>query len=72
MHSDIVSPMTCHSLLGGKYFVIFVDYFTRFKWTYVLIVKSDMHDAFKISLSKAQFLTGAKLKCFTQTAEQNT
>ena len=63
MHSDIYGPIRCPTYQGGRYFVIFVDYYSRFKWTYILIAKSDIYEAFKLCLNEAQFVTGEKLKC---------
>ena len=46
VHSDLWGPSPVSSHLGHKYYVIFVDDFTRYTWLYPLKLKSDVLDIF--------------------------
>ena len=46
VHSDLWGPSPVTSHLGHKYYVIFVDDFTRYTWLYPLKLKSDVLDIF--------------------------
>lgn len=47
IHSDVCGPMPTESIRGCKYFVTFVDDFTRYCEVYFLREKSDVLDKFK-------------------------
>lgn len=47
VHSDICGPFEVPSLGGSKYFITFVDEFTRMLWLYTLKLKSEALDVFK-------------------------
>ncbi|KAK1661961.1 hypothetical protein QYE76_050120 [Lolium multiflorum] len=47
VHSDVWGPSTVTSLLGERWFVTFIDGFSRCTWLYVLKQKSDVLSAFK-------------------------
>ena len=47
IHSDICGPMNTTSLGGAKYFVTFIDDYSRYGWTYFLKKKSDLASTFE-------------------------
>ena len=47
VHSDVCGPMQTDSIGGQKYFVTFIDYFTRCCAVYFLKQKSKVLDKFK-------------------------
>ncbi|GKV36117.1 hypothetical protein SLEP1_g44285 [Rubroshorea leprosula] len=46
VHTDICGPMKTASLSGNRYFLIFIDDFSRFCWVYFLKHKSEVFDVF--------------------------
>ena len=36
VHSDLWGPYPISSITGSKYFLLFIDYHTRFTWFYLL------------------------------------
>lgn len=44
--SDVWGPAPVQSSLGHRYFVLFIDDFTRFTWVYFLKNKSEVYDVF--------------------------
>ena len=46
IHSDLWGPSPVLSHLGHKYYVIFVDDFTRYTWMYSLKLKRDVLETF--------------------------
>ena len=46
IHSDVWGPSPILSNVGFRYFVIFIDDFTRFTWIYFLKNKSEVYDIF--------------------------
>lgn len=46
MHTDVCGPMSELSLSGSRYFIIFVDDFTRMCWIYFLKAKSEVAEIF--------------------------
>lgn len=47
VHSDICGPMECKSIGGSRYFLLFVDDFTRMTFIYFLKCKSETLTCFK-------------------------
>jgi hypothetical protein len=47
VHSDICGPFENATLAGNKYFITFVDEFTRMIWLYTIKLKSEALDVFK-------------------------
>ena len=62
VHSDVwgISPIICHS--EHKYFVIFIDDFSRYMWIYFLHSKSEVFDAFKKFLAFIENLFSENIK----------
>ena len=46
IHTDLVGPQRTPSLKGSKYYIIFIDDFTRICWIYFLKFKSEVADVF--------------------------
>ncbi|GAA0143054.1 hypothetical protein LIER_03825 [Lithospermum erythrorhizon] len=47
IHSDICGPINPASKSGKKYFLIFIDDFSRKGWVFLLAIKSEALDCFK-------------------------
>lgn len=47
VHSDIWGPSCVESFDGYRYYVTFIDDYSRVTWLYLLKLKSDLFDAFK-------------------------
>ena len=46
IHSDLWGPIPMNSINGFKYYVLFIDHFTRFTWIYLLKSKSEVFAKF--------------------------
>ena len=47
IHSDVWGPCEMHSISGHRWFVTFIDGFSRYTWLYLLKHKSDVFVVFK-------------------------
>ena len=47
VHIDICGPMSVASYGGSKYFLLFIDDYTRFCWVYFLQQKSEVFTMFQ-------------------------
>ncbi|GKA97839.1 retrovirus-related pol polyprotein from transposon TNT 1-94 [Tanacetum coccineum] len=47
VHADLCGPMRTESLGGSKYFLLFIDDYSRMSWIYFLQQKSETFDHFK-------------------------
>ena len=47
IHSDVWGPAPITSFNGYRYYILFVDDYTRFSWLYLLKHKSDVFTTFK-------------------------
>jgi transposase InsO family protein len=47
IHSDVWGPCEVHSISGHRWFVTFIDCFSRYTWLYLLKRKSDVFSVFK-------------------------
>ncbi|CAA7028677.1 unnamed protein product [Microthlaspi erraticum] len=54
--------MSQHSLGGCRYFVLFIDDYSKKVWVYFLRQKSDVFDKFKIWKAEVENQTGRKVK----------
>jgi len=52
VHSDMCGPFEVPSLGGSKYFITFIDEFTRMIWLYTIKLKSEALEIFKILVEK--------------------
>lgn len=62
VHSDLCGPMQIASLGGAKYFVTFIDDFSRKVWIYLLRDKSKTFEAFKEFKQEVENECGLKIK----------
>ncbi|GAA0159622.1 transmembrane signal receptor [Lithospermum erythrorhizon] len=63
IHSDLCGPITPMSSSGKRYFLTFIDDFSRKCWIYVLENKSDAFTHFKYFKSMVENDANAKIKC---------
>lgn len=61
VHSDICGPVSVNSLGGGRYFVNFIDDYSHFCWTYILLHKSETFTCFKEFKALAENQSGRKI-----------
>lgn len=62
VHTDVCGPMKEGSLLSSKYFVTFIDDFSRRVVVFCIEKKSDVYEVFKQFKSQSETETGLKLK----------
>ena len=58
VHSDVCGPMSVASLGGARYFVTFVDDYTRYSTVYFLRQKSEVFGKFKEFAAEVANVTG--------------
>ncbi|GKA35499.1 retrovirus-related pol polyprotein from transposon TNT 1-94 [Tanacetum coccineum] len=62
VHSDVwQAPVS--SLGGAKYFVSFIDDYSRRCWVYPIKKKSDVFEVFKVYKARVELDSGKKIKC---------
>lgn len=62
VHTDICGPMETESLAGSKYFLLFVDDYSRMIFVYFVKHKSEALTCFKDFKAKVENQTGKKIK----------
>ena len=62
IYSDVCGPLKVSSLGGNKYFVSFVDEFSKKLWTYRLKAKSEVFDTFKVFKTLVEKQSGWNIK----------
>ena len=62
IHSDVWRPCPTTTLNGFRYFVSFIDYFSRVTWLYLMKNKSDVLACFKDFHKMVQTQYGAVVK----------
>ncbi|KAJ1704767.1 hypothetical protein LUZ63_004546 [Rhynchospora breviuscula] len=62
VHTDLCGPMETESLGGSRYFLLFIDDFSRMSWVYFLSNKSETFHTFKKFKAMAENQTGMHLK----------
>lgn len=62
VHSDVCGPMSENSLGGGRYFVTFLDDFSRKLFVYILREKSEVYSKFIEFKNLTERQTGRKIK----------
>ncbi|KAL4363436.1 hypothetical protein GQ457_04G018680 [Hibiscus cannabinus] len=62
VHTDICEPHRTLSLGGKKYFILFIDDFTRMTWVYFMKEKSEVFKVFKKFKALAEVQSGCKLQ----------
>ena len=63
MHTNLCGPTKTTSLNGEKYFMLFIDDYSRMVWVTFLKHKSKAFDHFKILKKMVERETDLKLKC---------
>ena len=63
IHTDICGPMKTTSLGQQRYFIIFIDDFTRMTWIYFLKEKSEAFTVFKRFKALVEKQSGRNIKC---------
>lgn len=62
VYSDVCGPMETSSLGGNRYFITFVDEFTRKTWLYLIKEKSEVFSVFVKFFALAERQSGRKMK----------
>lgn len=62
IHSDVCGPFRINSLGGARYFVTFIDDFSRKTWIYFITHKSQVLEKFKIFVQLVETTTGKLVK----------
>ncbi|KAI5344539.1 hypothetical protein L3X38_012416 [Prunus dulcis] len=62
VHSDVWGPSPIVSALGYKYYVLFLDDYTKYCWLYPLTYKSDVLATFKVFKAKLENLLNSRIK----------
>ena len=63
IHTDISGPITPTAMGGYRYFITFIDDYSRFGWVELLTEKSESLDAFKTFKVAVELKFGQKIKC---------
>jgi len=63
IHSDVCGPITPLSIGGAKYFLTFIDDYSRKSWIYFLKRKSEVFETFKNFRALFRTQTGKPIKC---------
>lgn len=64
VHADVCGPMESNSIGGARYFLIFVDYYTRAVFVYFLKANNKVFKYFKEFKSMTENQQNKKLKLF--------
>jgi hypothetical protein len=64
VHSGVCGPMRTTSVGGAKYFVIFVDDYSRKVWVYTMKSKGEWFERFKELQTLVETQSGHKIKAF--------
>ncbi|CAL9014241.1 unnamed protein product [Prunus brigantina] len=62
VHTDLCGPMQNESIGGNRYFITFIDDFSRMCWVYFLRNKSDIFNVFKKFKAFVELQSGFSLK----------
>ena len=64
VHCDLHGPINVTTFSGKRYWVSFIDDYSRFEWVAPLDAKSDALAAFKVFKAQAELQTGRRIKIF--------
>ena len=62
VHSDVFKTMPTTSMTGSKYFMNFIDDYSRYCWIYFLKHKYEVFETFKVFNSLVENTLGKKIK----------
>jgi hypothetical protein len=63
IHADVRGPMRTTGLNGERYFLLFVDDFTRMTWLFLLKNKSETFSCFQVFKELTENEIDMKIKC---------
>ena len=63
VHTNLCGPARVQTLQGERYFMLFIDDYTRIIWVTFLKTKSEAFDKFKLFNAKVENESGHKIKC---------
>ena len=63
IHADVCGPTRNQALQGERYFVLFVDDYTRMMWIYFIKYKSETFECFKNLKALVENEKDSKIKC---------
>ena len=61
VHSNVASPFRIRSLRGGRYFLTFIDDYSKKTWVYFLSSKAHVLEKLKIYHQEAERISGKKI-----------
>src|SRR5438034_8802325 len=62
VHSDVCGPITPTSIGGARYFVTFIDDYTRYLWLYLIKEKFQAFSCFQGFRQAMELASGCKIK----------
>ena len=62
IHTDVCGPMQVSTIGGNKYFLTFIDDYTRMCWVYLMNLKSEVFNIFKKFKAMVELQSGFKIK----------
>jgi transposase InsO family protein len=62
IHSDVCGPMSMESVSGFKYFVLFIDDYSRKTWIFFLKTKDEVFDRFREFRALVENQTGRRIR----------
>ena len=62
IHSDLIGPPTTPSYGNSRYFLTFIDHFSRYCWVFSLKLKSEVYEIFKAFKAYVENLSRNKIK----------
>ena len=63
IHTNIYGPNSPNVMSGCKYFIIFIDNYSRFGWIELLVEKFESLNAFKNFKATIKLMLNKKIKC---------
>ena len=63
VHTDVCGPMRTPSLENSKYFILFIDDYSRMTWVYFLKERSEVFKIFNTFKSHVEKESGHQIKC---------
>lgn len=64
IHSDVCGPIPTPFVCGFKYYVLFIDDFSKYTWMFPLHSKSNVFHTFRLFKLKVENLLSSKIKMF--------
>ncbi|KAM1746866.1 hypothetical protein ACFX11_013456 [Malus domestica] len=71
IHTDVCGPMNTSTQVGNKYFLVFVDDYSRMTWVYFLRQKSEVFSIFKKFQAMVERQSGYLIKVLEVTEEKS-